>query len=235
MNVLSLGDLVREQTEREAADVLAIWTDGLDRFTEALDTLRGVPYQRPNEDQEPALMGLLAHAFQTQIAGYRLAVAGHYGPSLALVRLCVEHMLGWWYVWNRPHEAPRFLRRSAAKPTPQWNNLEQAHESALGGRDQELRDWREFLNKLAHLDRLQAGYVWSPTRPGEEPNLRFAPEFDRELLVAAAGLFSEVIPFLLECVELMRRKYDLQPPDPQRAVDFHTRLKAWIQALPSSP
>jgi hypothetical protein len=158
-----------------------------------LKTLRDkVVYQRPDEDQEPALMGILAHGFRTQVAGYRLAVAGHYGVSLALVRLCVEHMLAWWFVWNRPSEAARFMRQSAAKPTPEWNELVQAHENALGGLDQELRDWRKFLNKLAHLDRLQAGYVWSK---GDEPNLHFAPEFDRELLSAAAGLSSEVIPF----------------------------------------
>jgi hypothetical protein len=231
VNVIAIGDGVREQTEREAADVLAIWIDGLDQFTEALDMLRGVAWQKPDEDQEPVLMSLLAHAFQTQVAGYRLAIAGHYGPSLALVRLCVEYMLAWWFAWREPGQAPRFIRQSA-KPTPDWNELVQAHENALGERDQELRIWRKHLNPVAHVDRQQAGYVWTD---GEQPGLRMAPEFDRGLLIGAAGLFSEVIPFLLECIELMRRKYGLEPPDPERAAAFHARLKAWIAAIPDKP
>ena len=113
------------------------------------------------------------------------------------------------------------MRRSAAKPTPEWSELEQAHENALGGeRDEELRAWRKFLNKLAHPDRILAGHVWNN---GEQPSLRFAPEFDRGSLVSAAGLFSEVSPFLLECIENMRRKYGIEPPDPERAAAFHGR------------
>jgi len=138
-------------------------------------------------------------------------------------------MLAWWFVWNRPAEAPRFVRRHASRPTPEWNELELAHEKALGGTDQQLRDWRKkVLNKLAHVDRMSAGHVWNT----EAVELRFAPEFDRELLIAATGLFCEVIPFLLECVEFMRRKYNLQPANPEGAVEYHARLQAWIAAIP---
>ena len=89
---------------------------------------------------------------------YDLDLDGFYFEALGLVRRCVERWLACWYVEASSNEANRLIHLS--ENTPQWNDMLQRLER--GHQDQVVRDWRDWLNKLAHVDRTTPGMMWDP-------------------------------------------------------------------------
>ena len=218
---------VRDRTRRECALDLALWEHGIDLLLGSLGNLRGTKYEHPDADEEPAHAVLIAQAANHELAMYSLALDGYYIEVLALVRSCVERWLAWWYVTVFPREASRFIRQGG-KDTPDWNTmltrLERGTQEAI------IRDWRAWLNKLAHVDKATLGLMWEPVED-DEPLIRLGPNFDRTLLEDCIGEATAVIPPLLEIVDKMCERYGVRPFEPGAAMSYLERVRQWAQQL----
>ena len=125
-----------------------------------------------------------------------------------------------------PEEASRFIR--TAQETPQWNDMIQRLER--GRTDETLRQWRDWLNKLAHVDRATLGLMWEQT-DSDAPLIRLGPIFERKLLEDCVGEAGAVIPPLLEIPEKLCSRYGLQPSHPNAARNYLGRISEWMQQL----
>lgn len=226
MNPVEASAAIRERSCRDFAGTLAVWEEGINLLIRSLDPLQGMPYRDPEHAKEPVQFALFAQAVNHQLAMYDLALDGFYFEALGLVRPCVERWLAWWYVEATPDDATRFLHMS--ETTPDWNAMLQAVER--GNQDQFVRDWRKWLNKLAHVDRATLGMMWEPTNK-ENPLIRLGPVFSQELLEDCVGEAAAVIPPLLEIPDRMCLTYGLAPAEQDAATNYLARISAWMQDL----
>lgn len=218
--------IIREQTKRDSREELAIWEDGIERLAQGMDVMRGIAFREPSHDRERVLFGLLAQAINTQFSGHYLATAGYYVDALALVRSCVERWLAFWYVWNSPQEAHRFLRNTP-EGTPDWNVMLQEIERIRGERDETVRSWRKMLNKLSHVDRANLPHIWGPMEQQTE-QLRLGPHYDRTLMAYCVSEFGSVIPPLMQAVAKLTEFYGRRPRHPMSSMEAYLdRLIAW--------
>jgi len=204
---------------------VTLWAAGIEGSLRALDPLVGAVHQHPVEDQEPVLFALIAHAVNHQLAMYSLALDGYYMESLGLVRACVERWLAWLYVTNFPNHASRFLRPEAGD-SPEWGEMLKKLEQ--GTKDDALRQWWNWLNKLAHVDQTTLGLIWEEPADATGAMIRVGPTFDRKLLENCVGEASAVIPPLLQVTEQFCMRYGVEPAEPGAAEAYAAQLKTWM-------
>jgi hypothetical protein len=218
---------VYQRTVSENEELAQLWLGGVSLLFRAFDPLDG---RRMRErERDLVLHTLLIHATNTQLAGFKLAATGYYAQALALVRICVEHWLAFWYVKNFSDEAPRFLRRGTKRP-PDTNHMEQAL-AAKHGEDATvgLKAWIKRLHSLAHVDPTGVNLTFDPAPGGI--SLHLGPHYDQEMFLAATQEFVTVLPALQEAAEVLCRLVGAMPPAPDIWRRYDDRAQALLTAL----
>ena len=101
------------------------------------------------------------------------------------------------------------------------------------GGEQEVRDWRKWLNSLSHVDRIVIRLMWDESAPGRA--LRMGPTYDSRLFDDCVSEFAAVLPPLIEAADTMCLLCGLAPTDPGGMVTYHDELTAWRNTLDVGP
>lgn len=229
--IRSLLDAEREiiaTTERDLEEVCTLWRDGVAMLGANLASVRSWPDQ---VKRDHAMLGLLAHAANTQLCAYKLATSGYTVQAQALMRICDEEDAAFIYLWGHPEEAERFLDTNLE--APRWQEIRDGVKSALGARGEEtaraLQEGMNWLHKLTHVDSRSVRGSYE-VRPGssDDPTMTahfgIGPRYDAEDFELCAGQFMVILRSLLYHSIAMCQLVSASPAWPTAHTEFGARL-----------
>jgi hypothetical protein len=232
-DIWGMGLASRARTEREHVALTDLWLHGVSLLGANVSS---VDRWSADVERDHVLVAVLAHAVNTQLAGYLLATSGYCTQAQALIRICEEDWLAFLYVLNFPAEAKRFLDFGpGTADTPRWIDMVQALESKLQVQMTPTRETIKWLHRLAHVDRLSIRGSYN-VLPTEQPattraHFRMGPHYDGDDFVNCAGQFVVQLHHLIQESEGLCLAIGVTPTHPNAFEEYGALLTPWLKQL----